>query len=87
VMSSPGSSPHSPLSAMNKKVQRLICNGVRNGEEIRFDDALEASRYAESLEQGSWARVYADVDREAEHAHYMKQAKLICSKINVDPTK
>jgi len=60
---------------------------LRSGEEIRFDDALEASRYAESLEQGSWARVYADVDREAEHAHYMKQAKLICSKNNVDPTK
>ena len=30
MMSSPGSSPHSPLSlsVMNKKVQRLICNGV-----------------------------------------------------------
>lgn len=28
MMSSPGCSPHSPLSAMNKKVESLICDGI-----------------------------------------------------------
>lgn len=60
---------------------------LRNGEEVRFEDGVEAYRYVESLEKGSWARLYADVDREAEHEYYVKQAKLICSKINVDPTE
>lgn len=59
---------------------------LRNGEEVRFEDGTEAYRYVESLEKGSWARLYADVDREAEHEHYKKQAKLVCSKIDVDPT-
>ena len=60
---------------------------LRTGEEIRFDDGMEAYRYIESLEKGSWARLYTDVNREAEQAYYERQAKSICSKINVDPTK
>lgn len=60
---------------------------LRNGEEVRFKDGMEAYRYVESLEKGSWARLFADVDREAENEYYTEQAKLICSKINVDPTK
>lgn len=60
---------------------------LRNGEEVRFQDGSEAYRYVESLEKGSWARLYADVNREAEAAQYRRQAEAICSKISVDPTK
>lgn len=60
---------------------------LRSGEKVRFEDGMEAYRYVESLEKGSWARLYADVDRKAEHEYYVKQAKLICSKIKIDPTK
>jgi hypothetical protein len=48
---------------------------LRDGRELRFDDGMEAYRHVQTLEPGSWSRLYVDVDREAEKAHYAEQAR------------
>ena len=72
---------------MTNELIRAYVVQLRDGTEVRFDDGSEAYSYAKTLEPGSWSRLYADVDREAEKDFYERQAAAICSKINVDPTK
>jgi len=48
---------------------------LRDGRELKFDDGMEAYRHVQTLEPGSWSRLYADVDREVEHSYYAAQAK------------
>jgi hypothetical protein len=50
---------------------------MKDGTEVRFDDGTEAYRYVCSLEAGSWARLYGDVDRKAEREYYARQAQKV----------
>lgn len=48
---------------------------LRDGTEVRFDDGAKAYEYVKTLEPGVWARLYGDVDREAERAYYRNLAE------------
>jgi len=50
---------------------------LRDGTEVRFDDGAEAYEYVKTLEPGTWARLYGDVNRDAEKAYYAGQAKKV----------
>lgn len=50
---------------------------LRDGTEVRFDDGAEAYEYVKALKPGTWARLYGDVDRDAENAYYSGQAKKV----------
>jgi hypothetical protein len=78
------------LALAMKEILRGYIVEMYDGTKVRFDDGTEAYAYVKTLELGSWARLYGDVDREAEKECYCGQTKKLSgpsSKIESAPLR
>jgi hypothetical protein len=72
------------------EILRVFIVEMYDGTNVRFEDGTEAYAYVKTLEPGSWARLYGDVDRKAEKEYYARQAQRVfgsSSKIESAPLR